>query len=97
MIVTASSVAVNNPAALVGQHTSSVENSTVPKVHECRTRKPRRPNSATALEQAIALHDSLRRQVGHASELIRVIKLQHCDLQLVKSTLASLKQFQATG
>jgi hypothetical protein len=49
------------------------------------------------LEQAIALHDSLRRHVARAGELVRAIKRQRRDSQLVKSTVATLKHMQATG
>ena len=59
-------------------------------------RKSGRP-TVTALEQAIALRDSLRRQAGQAGELVRTIKRQRREAQLVKSTLASLKQLQVAG
>jgi len=78
-----------------GTAASSAANGTVPKVHQPRSRKPGRPSTATALEQAIALRDSLRRQAGQAGDLVRAIKRQRREAQLVQSTLASLKQFQA--
>jgi hypothetical protein len=97
MIVTASSVAVNNPASSVVQHAGSAEKSTVPKVRESKPRKPRRPNSATALEQAIALGNSLRRQAAKAGELACMIKRQRREANLLKSPFANLMQFQAAG
>jgi hypothetical protein len=71
------------------------------KVHGPKPRKPTlkpsRPNHAPPLEQAIALRDSLRRQAAQAGDLVRAIKRQRRDAQLLKSTLASLKQLQAAG
>ena len=71
------------------------------KVHGPKSRKPTlkpsRPNHAPPLEQAIALRDSLRRQAAQAGDLVRAIKRQRRDAQLLKSTLASLKQLQAAG
>ena len=41
--------------------------------------------------------DALRAPSGSAGDLVRAIKRQHSDAQLLKSTLASLKQLQAAG
>ncbi len=53
--------------------------------------------SATMLEQAIALRDSLRTQANQAAELVRSIKRQRKQANLVQTTLNSLKELQKAG
>ena len=62
-----------------------------------RVRVKRKPKVGTTLDQATALRDSLRRSAGEASDLVRLLKRQRRESQLVQSTLASLKQLQQAG
>ncbi len=81
-----------------GQAAGKTVNAAAAKAKRNKTAGPSgRSSGLTALEQAVALRDSLRGQAKQAGDLVRSIKRQRRDANLVRSTLESLKQLQAAG
>jgi hypothetical protein len=70
------------------------ETPTNSQVRRSKTRKPGRANSASPIEQAVAVRNALRETVAKTNELIRAINRHKKQSRLVQSTLASLKQLQ---
>ncbi len=60
-------------------------------------RKPGSKAPGTPIEQAVALKGALRETLLQTNELIRTLKRQKKQSQLVATTLASLKQLQTAG
>jgi hypothetical protein len=88
--ISAELVATGNPAGSDARGAAT-------KVRNTTIRKSSRSSSATTLDQAIALRDSLRRPASQAGDLVRAMKRQRREASLLRSTLVSLKQLHAAG
>jgi hypothetical protein len=62
-----------------------------------KPRRPRKAAEASVVDQALALHLSLRELLSQSAELVRTIKRQRQADRALRSTLASLKELQAVA